>query len=92
MTIFSESRVSFFLITNSLQLVFPETGFKNIVLDVSRNIDDIYLCVKRSRFDLELRIGESGPGSIQDAIKDPPSACGVDARKIRGSQKPLVGL
>ena len=30
--------------------------------------------------------GPEGPGLIPDAAKDPPSACGVCARKIRGSE------
>ena len=35
--------------------------------------------------------GQEGPGSIPDIAKDPPSACGVRARKIRGSENPVVG-
>ena len=35
--------------------------------------------------------GPEGPGSIPDAAKDPPSKCGVLARKIRGSESPVVG-
>ena len=31
------------------------------------------------------------PGSIPDAAKDPQSACGVCARKIRGAESPVVG-
>ena len=31
--------------------------------------------------------GPEGQSSIPDASKDPPSACGVRARKFRGSQK-----
>ena len=32
--------------------------------------------------------GPEDPGSIPDAAKDPPSACGLCARKIRGSESP----
>ena len=32
-----------------------------------------------------------GPSSIPDAVKKPPSACGVRARKIHGSESPVVG-
>ena len=32
-----------------------------------------------------------GPGSIPDAAKDPPSVCGVRARKFHGSESPAVG-
>ena len=35
--------------------------------------------------------GPVGPGSIPDAAKDLPSKCGVLARKIRGSESPVVG-
>ena len=35
--------------------------------------------------------GPEGPGSNPDAAKDPPSKCGVLARKIRGSENPVVG-
>ena len=35
--------------------------------------------------------GQEGPGSIPDAAKDPPSVCGVRARKIRVSGSPVVG-
>ena len=35
--------------------------------------------------------GPEGPGSIPDTIKDPPIACGVNARKIRCSESPVVG-
>ena len=31
------------------------------------------------------------PGSIPDAVKDPPSACGVHAHKICGSESPMFG-
>ena len=31
-----------------------------------------------------------GPGLIAGSTKDPPSACGVRARKIRGSENPVV--
>ena len=34
--------------------------------------------------------GPEGPGLTPDAAKDPPSACGVRARKIYGSESPLV--
>ena len=34
---------------------------------------------------------QEGPGSIPDVTKDPPSKCGVSARKIRGSERPVVG-
>ena len=36
-------------------------------------------------------IGQDCPGSFPDAIKDPPSACGVRVRKIRGFESPVVG-
>ena len=36
--------------------------------------------------------GTEGPGSILDPAKDPPSKCGELARKIRGSENPVVGL
>ena len=32
-----------------------------------------------------------GLGLIPDAAKDSPSACGLYARKIRGSKSPMVG-
>ena len=32
-----------------------------------------------------------GPGLTLDAINDPPRACGESARKIRGSENPVVG-
>ena len=35
--------------------------------------------------------GPEGPGSIPDGSKDPLSACGVRARKIRDSESPVVG-
>ena len=35
--------------------------------------------------------GPEGPGSIPDAAKDPSSKFGVLARKIRGSESPVVG-
>ena len=35
--------------------------------------------------------GPEGTGSIPNAAKDPPSKCGVLARKIRGSESPMVG-
>ena len=31
-----------------------------------------------------------GRDSISDTTKDPPSACGVRARKIRGSESPVI--
>ena len=34
--------------------------------------------------------GPEGPHSTSDTAKDPPSACGVRARKIRGSESPVV--
>ena len=34
--------------------------------------------------------GQESPGSILGTAKDPPSACGVRARKIRGSKSPVV--
>ena len=38
---------------------------------------------------VELRTG--GPGSIPDAAKDPLRKCGILARKVRGSENPVVG-
>ena len=35
--------------------------------------------------------GPEGPCSILDVPKDPPSACGVRVRKIRGFESPVVG-
>ena len=35
--------------------------------------------------------GPEGPGSISDTTKDPPSARGVRARKIRVSESSVVG-
>ena len=35
--------------------------------------------------------GLEDPGSIPDTAKNPPSKCGVLARKIRGSESPVVG-
>ena len=35
--------------------------------------------------------GPEGQCSIPNAAKDPPSKCGVLARKIRGSESPVVG-
>ena len=40
---------------------------------------------------MALSFGPEGPGSIPDAAKDPPSKCGVLARKVRGSESPVVG-
>ena len=36
-------------------------------------------------------LGSEGPGLIPDAAKYPPSAGGVRAHKIRGSESPVVG-
>ena len=44
------------------------------------------LVVMASGFDQE------GPGPIPGTVKDPPSTCGVRARKIVGSKSLVVGL
>ena len=36
-------------------------------------------------------LGPEDPGSIPDAAKDPLRKCGILARKVRGSENPVVG-
>ena len=51
-----------------------------------------YYFSDRSRGELSVYVvGPEDPGSIPVAVKGPTSAWGVRARKIRGSESPMVG-
>ena len=40
---------------------------------------------------MALSFGPESPASIENAANGPPSKCGVLARKIRGSDSPVIG-